>query len=70
MLKVRLAAFALATAALGAPAPANESAPEPIFVCTAEQVLGPLGAFLPITFSPEVAALFGVDPAECTTRLE
>jgi hypothetical protein len=67
--KTVLAGLCLA-AALPFAAQAEEPAPEPIYVCTAEQVLGPfLGGLLPVTFSPEVAALFGVDPAECQTEV-
>ncbi len=38
-------------------------------VCTSDQVLPGLG-FLPITFSPFVASLFGVNPANCQTQVE
>ncbi|MBW4654519.1 MAG: hypothetical protein KME20_15990 [Kaiparowitsia implicata GSE-PSE-MK54-09C] len=38
-------------------------------VCTSDQVLPGLG-FLPITFSPFIAGLFGVNPADCQTPVE
>lgn len=38
-------------------------------VCTSDQVLPGFG-FLPITFNPFIASLFGVNPADCQTPIE
>lgn len=59
-------------ATLAAPAAtASDEAPAPRYTCTAEQIFGSfLGGLLPVRFSPEVAALFGVDPATCVTPEE
>lgn len=59
-----LAAGVLALAMIAAPAQANDDT-----VCTADQVVPGFG-FLPITFSPGVAWLLGVDPDECVTPVE
>ncbi|MGH6610102.1 MAG: hypothetical protein ACRECQ_07590 [Burkholderiaceae bacterium] len=60
-------ACALLTLGLAPSAIADE--PEENFVCDIEQVLPGFG-FLPITISPEIAALLGIDPDECQTPVE
>lgn len=68
--KARLTALLACTLlTLGLAPVAFAEEPEEFFVCDADQVLPGFG-FLPITFSPEIAALLGVDPDECQTPVE